>query len=76
VDGDVQAFETILYHANVNQTPKITFKDLDSWIDNPETDIEKEMKDVQDFLLSSNACKKQTETMIKEIAEAEAKQKN
>ena len=74
LDGDVQSFETILYHANSGQNPRVTMAVLDSWIDDPETDLDKTMKEVQDFLLESNACKKLAKTIIKRIEEATEKQ--
>ncbi len=72
MDGDLEDLEEILLAANVNQNPRITREDLDAYIDDADTDIDKLFKDVLDFLKSANATKKTVESIL----EAVEQQKN
>lgn len=58
IDGDLEALVTVLEVANKNQKPRITPAVLDSYIDDPDTDIDALFESVLDFLKNANATKK------------------
>ena len=70
LDGDPEALVDVLDLANKTENPRVTRALLDSYIDDPETDIDALFEDVLDFLSTNNATKK-TVLMLKEMAEAE-----
>lgn len=74
LDGDVEALVEVLNVANKDQTNRVTLSELDAYIDNPETDIDKLFEDVIDFLSKANATKKQVTMMLEEVAKQKAKQ--
>lgn len=72
MDGDPEDLVNALDLANKGQNPRVTRALLDSYIENPETDIDRLFEDVLDFLGSANATKKIVERLKKGIEEAEA----
>lgn len=74
-DNDVEALVEVLYAANKTENPRVTIKELDSYIEDPDTDIEKLFEDVFDFLRQSNATKKVAADLQKMVDEQKA-QKN
>lgn len=74
LDGDVEALVEVLNVANKDQANRVTLSELDAYIDNPETNIDKLFEDVIDFLSKANATKKLVTTMLEEVAKQKAKQ--
>jgi hypothetical protein len=77
-DNDVEALVEVLNAANKTENPRVTVKELDSYIENPDTDIEKLFEDVLDFLRQSNATKKvatDLQKMVDEQKKQQAQQK-
>lgn len=72
IDRDPEALFEVLTIANRNQNPRITAALLDSYIDDPDTDIDALFEEVLDFLKRTNA----TKSTVEMILEAAEKQKN
>ena len=72
IDGDVEELVNVLEVANRGQELRITRQQLDNYIDDEKTDIDKLFEDVLDFLKSANATKKVTAMLLEEAE----KQKN
>ena len=72
-DGAVDALCDVLLKARVN-TQSPTAKELEEWLEDPATDIDKVYEDVMGFLLSSNCTKKITKKMLDAIEQEEARQ--
>ena len=60
IDGDVEDLENALFLANMGQTPRVTRELLDSYIDDPNTDIDELFSTTLDFFSITNATKKAT----------------
>lgn len=73
MDGDIEALVDILDCANKGQTPRVTRNDLDAYIDDENTDIDKLCDEVLDFLRNSNATKKTIAAMEKAVEEEKAR---
>ena len=73
IDGDVEALVDALDIANKGMTPRVTRALLDSYIDNPETDVDALFDEVLDFLKRANATKKTVATLLAEIEKEQAK---
>lgn len=69
VDGDVESLVDVLDLANKGRDPRATKTVLDSYIDDPDTDIDKLFEDVMDFLKKTNATRKTTVAFLKEVEE-------
>lgn len=67
MDGDPEALVDILEAANKNQNPRATRGVLDSYIDNPDTDVDALCNEVLDFLKSANATKKTVNLLLDEM---------
>lgn len=67
IDGDVEALAEVLDVANKGLSPRVTKKDIDEYIDNPNTDIDKLFEEVIYFLKNSNATKKATTAMMEAL---------
>ena len=74
MDGDPEDLVNTLDLANKGQNPRVTRALLDSYIENPETDIDQLFEDTLDFLEKANATKKIVERLNKRIEEAKAQQ--
>lgn len=72
IDRDPEALFEVLTIANRNQNPRVTAALLDSYIDDPETDIDALFEEVLDFLKRTNA----TKSTVEMILEAAEQQKN
>ena len=72
IDGDVEELVNVLEVANRGQEMRITRQQIDNYIDDENTDIEKLFEDVLDFLKRANATKKVTVSLMEELE----KQKN
>ncbi len=64
IDGDVLALVSVLELANKGFEPRVTRKELENYIDNPQTDIETLFKDVLDFFKNANATKRVTNQIL------------
>lgn len=71
IDRDVEALVDTLFAANKGFDRRVTTALLDSYIDDPNTDIEELFVRVLDFLKSANATKKKTMELV-EMAQKEA----
>lgn len=76
IDGDPEDLVNALDLANKGQTPRVTRALLDSYIEDPNTDIDQLYKDTLDFLEKANATKKIVARLKKRIAEEKAKEAN
>lgn len=72
LDGNVETLCDVLYIANKDQEPRLEKEDIDSYIEDEETDIEDVFKQVIDFLKSANATKKIVAETLKMAEELEA----
>ena len=73
-DEDPQALVEVLATANKTEKERVTRKELDEFIDDENTDIEKVFEDVRFFLKTANATKKATAELAEmyEIEKAKA----
>lgn len=74
IDGDVEALCNILLAANKGYSPRLTSEDLDTFIDDENTDIDQLFEDVLGFLETANATKKTYNSLMKAIEEEQKKQ--
>lgn len=74
MDGDPEDLVNALDLANKGQNPRVTKALLDSYIENPDTDIDQLFEDTLDFLERANATKKIVERLKKRIEEAKENQ--
>ena len=72
-DGDVEALVDVLDFANKTEKPRVTRELLDSYIDDPDTDIDKLFDEVLDFLRQNNATKKVVAELQKMVDAERAK---
>ena len=75
LDGDVEDLVDVLDTANKGQSPRITKNALDSYIDDPDTDIDELFGSVIDFLKRVNATRK-VMIQMEELVEKERAKKN
>lgn len=73
IDNDLEILVNVLDAANEGFSPRVTRAQLDTFIDNPETDIDALFAKVIDFLSSSNATRKITKTMLEEVEKQQQK---
>lgn len=73
MDGDPEELVNALDLANKGQNPRVTRALLDSYIEDPNTDIDQLFEDTLDFLERANATRKIVERLKKKIEEAKAK---
>ena len=74
MDGDPEDLVNALDLANKGQNPRVTSALLDSYIEDPNTDIDQLFEDTLDFLERANATRKIVERLKKRIEEAKAEQ--
>lgn len=70
LDGEVDSLVDLLDIANKGQNPRVTKALLDSYIDDPETNIDELFEVTKDFLSKANATRKMMEKMQEAIDEA------
>lgn len=70
IDNDPEALVDVLLRANKGCTPRLTQKEIESHIENENTDLEAIFEEVLGFLKTANVTKKTTLTML-EAVEAE-----
>lgn len=73
IDGDLEALVDVLDIANKNQQPRVTRALLDSYIDDENTDVDRLLADVLDFLSKTNATKKITVALMDAAEKERAK---
>lgn len=73
-DGDVETLLEVLDIANKNKVPRVTKEQLESYIDDENTDIDELFEETMGFLKKTNATKKETLDVLKSIQEAEEKE--
>ena len=73
LDGDPEDLVAALDLANKGQNPRVTKSLLDSYIEDPDTDIDQLFEDTLDFLEKANVTKKIVKRLKKRIAEEKAK---
>lgn len=74
IDGEPDALVDLLDVANKGQNPRVTKALLDSYIDDPDTDVDALFEDTLDFLGKANATKKSMAKMMEAIEESKAEQ--
>lgn len=75
MDGDCNKLSEALLLANKGFVPRLKGSELDAYIDDENTDIDKLFDDVLGFLRTANATKKMTVYLEKAMKEEEEKQK-
>lgn len=73
MDGDPEDLVNALDLANKGQDPRVTKSLLDSYIENPDTNIDQLFDGTLDFLERANATKRIVARLKKKIEEAKAK---
>ena len=58
IDGDLESLVEVLIAANKNLNPRVQIAELDTYIDDANTDIDALFAEVLDFLSNANATKK------------------
>lgn len=74
IDGDVATLADVLYRANKGCEPRLTQKDIENHIENPDTDIDMLFDDVLGFLKTANVTKKTTLNMLETVEKEKAKE--
>lgn len=69
LDGNIEALVNILMAANKGQTPRLTQKAMEAFIEDPDTDIDGLFDEVKDFLSRANVTRKETTKMLKLMEE-------
>lgn len=75
LDGNVETLCDVLYIANKSQSPRLTKAAIDTYIDDEGTNIDALFDQVIDFLKNTNATKKETQTVLKRVTEAQEQEK-
>ncbi len=73
IDGDVVALADVLVRANKGLEPRVTQKEVESYIEDESTDIDALFADVLGFLKSANATKKITLNLLEAVEKEKAK---
>lgn len=74
IDSDVEALAEVIDLSNKGCTPRISKADIDSFIENEETDIDEVFEKVLGFLKRANATRKVALNVIEEVEKERAKQ--
>lgn len=73
LDRDPIELADVLVAANKTEKERVTRNQIDSYIDDENTDIDALFEDVLDFLSKANATKKTTENLIQAVEEEKKK---
>ena len=65
LDGNIEALVNILMAANKGQTPRLTQKAMEAFIEDPDTDIDGLFDEVKDFLSKANVTRRETQNLLK-----------
>lgn len=74
LDGDVEELVNVLFVANSGFSPRVTVAKLDSYIDDPATDIDALFNTVLGFMQTANATRKTVNALIAAVEAEQAKQ--
>ena len=69
-DGDVVDLVNVLDLATKGKSPRVTKQELEAYIEDPDTDIDKLFDDVIGFFTTSNATKKRAVKLFKSLEAA------
>lgn len=67
IDGDIESLINAIDLMNLNMDERITKKEIEDFIEDEATDIDKVFEDVIDFLSKANVSKKTYSLLMKEI---------
>ncbi|MBO5789543.1 MAG: tail assembly chaperone [Clostridia bacterium] len=73
IDGDVVTLADVLVRANKGFDPRVTQKEIESYIEDENTDIDALFADVLGFLRNANATKKITANLLEAVEAEKAK---
>lgn len=73
IDKDVMTLADVLVRANKGFEPRLTLKEIETYIEDESTDIDGLFDDVLVFLKSANVTKNTTQTMIEAVEAERAK---
>lgn len=74
LDGDTEQLANVLFVANSGFLPRVTMSKLDSYIDDPATDIDALFNSVLGFMQTANATRKTVNALIAAVEAEQAKQ--
>lgn len=74
IDGDVDALGDVLLRGNKGFTPRLTQKDVDAFIESPETNLDEVFDTVLGFLKSANVTKKTTLNLLESVEKQKAEE--
>ena len=69
LDGNIEALVNILMAANKGQTPRLTQKAMEAFIEDSDTDIDGLFDEVKDFLSKANVTRKEMQNLLKLMEE-------
>jgi hypothetical protein len=73
IDKDVMTLVDVLVRANKGFNPRLTVKEVEAYIEDENTDIDRIFDEVLGFLKSANVTKNTTQTMIEAVEAEKAK---
>lgn len=73
IDKDVMTLADVLVRANKGLNPRLTVSEVEAYIEDDRTDIDRLFDDVLGFLKSANVTKNTTQTMIEAVEAEKAK---
>jgi hypothetical protein len=73
IDKDVMTLADVLVRANKGFNPRLTVAEVETYIEDDRTDIDRLFDDVLGFLKSANVTKNTTQTMIEAVEAEKAK---
>lgn len=73
IDKDVMTLADVLVRANKGFDPRLTVKEVEAYIEDENTDIDRLFDEVLGFLKSANVTKNTTQTMIEAVEAEKAK---
>jgi hypothetical protein len=74
IDGDVLTLADVLIRANKGQNPRLTQAEIESYIENENTDVDALFGEVLGFLKTANVTKKITLNLLEAIENEKAKE--
>lgn len=74
IDGDPFALADVLIRANKGCEPRLTQKEIESFIENEDTDLDALFDDVLGFLKKANVTKKTVQNLLETVEKERAKE--
>ena len=74
MDGDVETLVDVLDVANKGESPRLTRKALESYVEDDSTDIDELFSTVLNFFKCANCTRKTMEEVVKAVEEQKAKE--